>query len=169
MSSELRVDTIKLANGNSATASGLGIGGVGKIGQLLQGQNSTQIATSLSLTDFDIVTQSITPTATSSTIFLSGVLMGIQGNSGSVNTRLNVSLYRGSTQIMTSGANRWNFSTSYTRDGGFAINWKDSPSSTSALSYRLVVNWADTGGSTVYINKDGNSGFSTLTLMEVLA
>jgi hypothetical protein len=41
MSSELRVDTIKLANGNTATASSLGIGGVGKILQYKTAKNNT--------------------------------------------------------------------------------------------------------------------------------
>ena len=42
MTSELRVDTIKLANGNTATASSLGIGGVGKIGQVVQASTTTE-------------------------------------------------------------------------------------------------------------------------------
>ena len=70
MSSELRVDTIKLANGNTATASGLGIGGVGKIGQVIS--NSAAINTTISSTSLVEIDTSmritITPSATTSKI-----------------------------------------------------------------------------------------------------
>ena len=78
-------------------------------------------------------------------------------------------MYRDSNLIHYSQANRWDFTTEYERDGGFSIQWLESPSSTSALNYRLTSNWSDTGGGTCYINKDGNSGYSTITLMEILA
>ena len=146
-------------------ASGIG----GKVGQVLQGQNNTQISTSLSNNDQDIVTQSITPTATSSKILIIGTVMGVQGGTSSTNTRWNCLIYRDSTNLMFAGANRWDFTTNYERDGGFSINWLDSPSSTSAINYRLNFQWLDTGGSTCYVNKDGNSGSSTITVMEVLA
>ena len=141
----------------------------GKIGQVLQGQNNTQISTSISDNDQDIVTQSITPSATSSKILIVGTIMGIQGGTSSGNTRWNLKVYRDTTEIMNSGANRWDFTTNYERDGGFSIQWYDTPSSTSAINYRLTSNWSDTGGGTCYVNKDGNSGYSTITLMEVLA
>ena len=70
MSSELRVDTIKLANGNTATASDLGIGGVGKIGQVIS--NSAAINTTISSTSLVEIDTSmritITPSATTSKI-----------------------------------------------------------------------------------------------------
>ena len=141
----------------------------GKIGQVLQGQNNTQISTSTSNNDQDVVTQSITPTATSSKILIIGTIMGIQSNNNSSNTRWNLKIFRDTTEIMTSGANRWDFTSNYERDGGFSIQWYDTPSSTSAINYKLTSNWSDTGGGTCYVNKDGNSGYSTITLMEILA
>ena len=143
--------------------------GLGKIGQVLQGQNATEISTSISDNDQDIVTQSITPTASSSKILIIGTVMGIQGGTSSANTRWNCKMYRDSNLIHYSQANRWDFTTEYERDGGFSIQWLESPSSTSALNYRLTSNWSDTGGGTCYVNKDGNSGYSTITLMEILA
>ena len=142
---------------------------LGKIGQVLQGQSNTEISTSITNNDQDIVTQSITPSASSSKILIIGTVMGIQGGTSSVNTRWNLKVFRDTTEIMNSGANRWDFTTEYERDGGFSIQWYDTPSSTSALNYRLTSNWSDTGGGTCYVNKDGNSGYSTITLMEVLA
>jgi hypothetical protein len=143
--------------------------GFGKIGQVLQGQSATEISTSISDNDQDIVTQSITPSASSSKILIIGTVMGIQGGTSSSNTRWNCKMYRDSNLIHYSQANRWDFTTEYERDGGFSIQWLESPSSTSALNYRLTSNWSDTGGGTCYINKDGNSGYSTITLMEILA
>tara|TARA_R100000657_G_C4579247_1_gene42052 strand:+ start:21 stop:551 length:531 start_codon:yes stop_codon:yes gene_type:complete len=143
--------------------------GLGKIGQVLQGQNATEISTSISDNDQDIVTQSITPSASSSKILVIGTVMGIQGGTSSSNTRWNCKMYRDSNLIHYSQANRWDFTTEYERDGGFSIQWLESPSSTSALNYRLTSNWSDTGGGTCYVNKDGNSGYSTITLMEILA
>jgi hypothetical protein len=153
---------------SSVTALPSGVN-VGKIGQVLQGKNATQISTSLTNNDQDIVTMSITPTATSSKILIIGSIMGIQTGTSSTNNRWNCLVYRDSTNLMFAGANRWDFTSNYERDGGFAINWLDSPSSTSSLNYRLVSNWSDTGGGTCYVNKDGNSGSSTITLMEILA
>jgi len=160
---------IRLNNQSISSVTALPSGvDVGKVGQIIQGQANTQIGTSISDNDQDIVTQSITPTATSSKILIIGSIMGIQSNNNSVNTRWNCKVYRDSTLIMTSGANRWDFTSNYERDGGFAINWLDSPSSTSSLNYRFTSNWSDTGGGTCYVNKDGNSGYSTITLMEIL-
>jgi len=160
---------ITIPSGATITNNGSLAGNFGKIAQVLQGQNKTVISTSLSLVDFDVTTISITPTATSSKILILCNLMGIEKGTGSANTRLDVRIYRDSTQLTTSNANRWTYNTNVERDGGFAINWLDSPSSTSAINYRLNFQWLDTGGSTCYVNKDGNSGYSTITVMEVLA
>ena len=169
MTSIIKVDTIQTSAGGTPTASSLGISGVGKIGQVFQGQNNTAISTTLSLVDFDAVDVNITPSATSSKILILCNLMGIEKGTGSANTRLDVRIYRDSTQLTSANANRWTYNTNVERDGGFAINWLDSPSSTSAINYRLNFQWLDTGGSTCYVNKDGNSGSSTITVMEVLA
>ena len=169
MTSIIKVDTIQTSAGGTPTASSLGIGGVGKIGQVLQGRNSTTIATSLSLVDFDAATVTITPSATSSKILILCNLMGIEKGTGSANTRIDIRIYRDSTQLTKSNANRWTYNTNIERDGGFAINWLDTPSSISAINYRLNFQWLDTVGSTCYVNKDGNSGSSSITVMEVLA
>ncbi len=70
MSSILRVDSIQTAAGGSATASGLGIGGVGKIGQVIS--NSAAINTTISSTSLVEIDTSmritITPSATTSKI-----------------------------------------------------------------------------------------------------
>ena len=160
-------DTFTIPSGVTLTNNGTA-SGFGKINQVLQGQNATQISTSTHNSNFDITSISITPTSTSSKILLLGVVMGIQGNNNSANTRFDAKLYRGGTNIMSSGANFWTFNTDYWRQGGFAINWLDSPSTTSATTFYLKGAWLDPNGGTCYVNKDGNSGYSTLTVMEVL-
>ena len=153
-------DTLQAASGVTNNLS--------KVAQIVQGQNATAIGTT-STSDFDIVTASITPTATSSSIIIIGNVMGIENGTGSVNTRLDLKLKRDDTQIMSSGANWWSYDTTVRRSGGFAINFKDDPSSTSSITYKIVGGWLDLGGQTCDVNKDGNSGSSTITLLEVLA
>ena len=87
-------DTFDIPSGATLDVTGATVSGLttGKIVQVLQGQSATQISTSITDNDQDIVTQSITPTASSSKILVIGTVMGIQGGTSSVNTRWNLSL-----------------------------------------------------------------------------
>ena len=168
MSSELRVDTIKLANGNTATASGLGIdiGSTGKIGQVVYGQTTTQVSSSSNSYVDTGITATITPSASSSTIHIFINIMGLQ-SAGTTNARMDFNIKRDSTEVAVSGANMWDQSGNVTiRNGGFAMNMKDTPSSTSALVYKVQFKAVE---GTCEVQRDGNSGASTITLMEVLA
>ena len=170
MSSELRVDTIKLANGNTATASGLGIGGVGKIGQVQQFILSTATAHNTnSYADLGLDVN-ITPSSTNSKI-----LLFVNGYVGSSTATANVyfDLQRDSTTIIGDTVIR-------IPDDGQAIysfhnlvfNWLDSPSTINQIQYSLR---ARTNNGTMYLNRPGNQGGfpdvadSVITAMEVLA
>lgn len=157
----------KLDVNGTVTATAFSGSGLGKVLQVLQGQNATQISTTTHNTNFDITSISITPSSTSSKILILGVVMGIQGNNNSNNTRFDAKIFRGGSPLNSSGANFWTFNTNYWREGGFAIHWLDSPSTTSATTYYLKGAWLDPAGGTCYVNKDGNSGYSTLTVMEI--
>ena len=90
MSSELRVDTIKLANGNTATASGLGIdiGSTGKIGQVVQTiKSNTETSSSTSYVTVSSVT--ITPSASTSKVLLM-FHPRVGCNTGSANVSLKI-------------------------------------------------------------------------------
>ena len=141
----------------------------GNVIQVKQAENASQITQSSS-TDFDIVTVSLTPTAVGNKIFIFGSVMGIQNGSGNQNTRFQCKVIRDSTALMISDANHWlQGSTTVLRHGGFSINYVDTAPSTNATTYKLVGYWADTSGSQCFVNKDNNSGSSTITVMEVKA
>ena len=141
----------------------------GAILQVKQAESSSQITQTTS-TDFDIVTVSFTPTAVGNKIFIFGCVMGIQNGSGSNNTRLLCRVVSDSTNLMNSEANHWLQGTSTVmRHGGLSINYIDTAPSTNATTYKLVGYWSDTGSSQCFVNKDNNSGSSTITVMEVKA
>jgi hypothetical protein len=169
MSSELRVDTIKLANGNTATASGLGIGGVGKIGQIVTATTSTEVSnTSTSYADVGL-SASITPTSTSSKVFVivSSSLAGTTG-SGSNNLLSLIQLVRGSTSIAEYLGTRIDGVTNMQSGGACSYTDLDSPSTTSATTYKVQQKLSTSGdGRTSFFSF--NNRLSTITLMEVLA
>ena len=141
--------------------------GTGSVLQVKQAESSSQITSSSG--DFDIVTVSLTPTATGNKIFIFGTVMGIQSG-GYNNIRIKFTVKRDSTSLMASDANHWyHGSTQTVRDGGFSINYVDTAPGTSSYTYKLVGTWVDTSGTNAYVNKDSNSGSSTITVMEVKA
>ena len=167
MSSELRVDTIKLANGNTATASDLGIGGVGKIGQVVSvTHTSDQTSTSTSWSDITGFNVSITPSATTSKILvLTDIEFYVAGSSQGINGFLKV--VRGSTDIVQRR------SQSYSQDGTgveyenqVSFAYLDSPNTTSSTTYKIQFRLG--AGSSVSINHSSDKTGS-ITLMEVLA
>ena len=157
------VNTATLADGSVA---GTKLG-TGSVLQVKQAESSSQITQTTS-TDFDIVTVSLTPTAVGNKIFVFGCVMGVQNGSGDNNTRFLCRVTRDSTNLMNADANHWlQGGTTVMRDGGFSINYIDTAPSTNATTYKLVGYWADTGGSQCFVNKDNNSGSTTITVMEV--
>ncbi len=159
------VNTATIASGAITSA----LMPAGSILQVKQAESSSQITQSSSA-DFNIVTVSLTPTAVGNKIFIFGSVMGIQNGSGNQNTRFQCKVIRDSTALMISDANHWlQGSTTVLRHGGFSINYIDTAPSTNATTYKLVGYWSDTGGSQCFVNKDNNSGSSTITVMEVKA
>ena len=157
------VNTATLADG---AAAGTKLG-TGSVLQVKQAESSSHITQSSS-TDFNIVTVSLTPTAVGNKIFIFGSVMGIQNGSGNQNTRFQCKVIRDSTALMISDANHWlQGSTTVLRHGGFSINYIDTAPSTNATTYKLVGYWSDTGGSQCFVNKDNNSGSTTITVMEI--
>jgi hypothetical protein len=157
---------------NNGTASGFP--GLGKIGQVVIGERTTQ--TSLGTGSFvDLnLSQSITPTSTSSKILILGSIMGCQVDTAA-NSRLDIRLQRDiagggySSIASTSGANYFRTGTTLSfRAGGFSFNFIDSPSSTGSVTYKFQGQGVDCSASGAFTNKDGNSGRSTIILLEIL-
>ena len=140
--------------------------GFGKIGQVVYGQTGTQVSSSSNSYVDTGITANITPTATNSTIIIFGCIMGLQ-SAGATNARMDFQLLRGSTGVATSGANMWDQSGNVTiRNGGFSFNMTDSPNSTSQQTYKFQFKAVE---GTCEVQRDGNSGASSITLVEVLA
>ena len=176
MTSIIRVDSIKTAANGTATAASLGIGGTGKIGQVLQQEYATAVAMSSTSYADNGQTLAITPSATSSKILVM------------VETQIQV--YGGNADSNYGG--RWKIVR--TPSGGSAadafinpdemvrvfngytgasflhtrmnITHLDSPSTTSSVVYKVQQRAVQ---SNIVITSQIGSGKSKLTLMEVLA
>jgi len=141
----------------------------GKIIQVVTGTTSTitSIATT-TMTDTTI-TATITPTLNTSTIL---VLISAMADSSRTNTSIAVGakLYRGATLVADYSTVGFSLisiggATSVGIRGNYAINAKDSPASTSALTYKLQAAPSSTTNSGACIFQ--SDGPSTITLIEV--
>ena len=166
MSSELRVDTIKLANGNTATASGLGIGGVGKIGQVIYGTFSTATNTSSTSYVDTGLNANITPSATSSKVLVMAKIHGMWNNGGAGRAML-FKILRDTTEIQNPvlTANFIGNVAGSLIGATCAMDFLDSPSSISALNYKIQFRANNAAQNTI----NANSDISSITLIEVLA
>jgi len=183
MTSKLKVNLINDSGDNNLiTSDGSGVitSSKFKIGQIVSTVTGTEFSTSAT-TSFSAVTDlsvSITPTSTSSKIYITcTVCSGNEGTgSGLFQLRRDASLIypnRGVTNyydgFMLYDSNDDNVTRTYT------VQFLDSPSSTSSLSYQLY--GKSSGSGTTHVNRSGNNnasqGYShrmqsVITVMEVL-
>jgi len=143
--------------------------GVGKLGQVVTATTSTEVTnTSTSYADIGL-SATITPTATSSKIYViaSVSILGTTGGSSNQNVTTQHRILRGSTQIVNYNTSRINLSSNYGDAGNASsLTVLDSPSSTSELTFK-VQQRVETANSRSSISQF-NSTASTITLMEVL-
>jgi len=137
----------------------------GKIGQVVSATKTDYFATtSATLVNVTGVVAAITPSATSSKIWIM-----ITGTAGKDNTgNFHLSIARDGTEIMSPVVDSEHPNTNY--DYYFTMSYLDSPSSTSELSYTLQAK--QDNGTTTINSRSGspaNRGETTITLMEVLA
>jgi hypothetical protein len=151
--------------GNVLTAAQMNnLRGAFRVLQVVQG-STTSIATSSSSTFADSgVTVSITPSATTSKVL---VIVAATWQKSAANTQncLNFQVVRGATAIAAQGLVGLS-GTANSLIGATSIVYLDSPSTTSATTYKLqFANNANTG--TVYVSSD--SSISSITVMEISA
>lgn len=175
--SDATVTTAKIADG-AITSAKLS---AGKILQVLStAKTNTFSSTSTSYTDITGYSVAITPSSTSSKIFIQGFL-SVSVNSWNTNGSF-FQLVRGSTNILTSSGSSAN--------GSFLMHMKlevkvlvkrycssrilflDSPSSTSEITYKVQGKTTSGTNGEFYINYNGNAGVnfsatSVITVMEV--
>ena len=160
--------------------------GFGKIGQVVQGTlTSTFSSSNEPSSPVDIgLSATITPSSTSSKRFC---MVHIGYVSHSADSTWSFFLLRGSTKIgigdesstriRANVAAGLEYNTSGWAGQNMAFNWLDSPSTTSATTYKVQT--GGNGVATIYINRsdrdqttsndEDNRTASTITLMEVLA
>jgi hypothetical protein len=156
-------DTITIPSGATLTNSGTATG-FGKVLQVVSAFTTTE-ATSASATYSDTgLTASITPSSASSKV----LVLVQQSVSKAGATVGNIRVYRGATEIGGTIPGR---EIGYTGDGatnyvgiGFACSILDTPSSTSALTYKTQFNNDDATGT---VRVQVGSGASYITLMEI--
>ena len=145
-------------------ANGLAAGVGGKVLQVVQGSTTTTVEHSTTYADTTL-TASITPSSTSSKILVMiNQHFYLLGNGGG-----SVKLFRDSTAIYTPAqayAFYINLSDAYLRNY-HSYNYLDSPSSTSALTYKTQARELSGSGGAFKTQDDGLKSF--ITLMEVSA
>ena len=163
-----------------------GLTKTGGFGKLLQVQSTTKTDhfthNTTTVTDITGLSVSITPSSTSSKIFITADIF----MSGTTNTYAGFRLLRDSTAIRQTTAidgtdNRFmgtigshTDQNRYVRSVG--LNFLDSPNSTSSVTYKIAVS-SLYGSNTVHINRTGatdnllypQAGSSTITVMEIAA
>jgi hypothetical protein len=154
---------------DSAQATGLKWAAVptGKIGQIVFASTATETSTtSTSYVDATNLTASITPTATTSKILVIATV-GASSNGGAYSATA-LQLVRGSTSIADYGNNKVYAGGGFTQNFNVvALNWLDSPSTTSSTTYKVQFKTQST--LTSWVNRAGENPLSSIILMEVLA
>ena len=145
--------------------------GKGKILQVLTDELSGQVSTTnTSFTDITGLSVTITPSSTSSKIYVIANLCSCRtgaNSTQSVNGFFN--LVRGSTQLTVSRLNYYENSGNNSReiDGTITLTNLDEPNTTSATTYKCQFK-AGSSGVTSTVNQSSlNSPVSSLTVMEI--
>ena len=165
---DANVTTAKIAD-NAVTSAKLASGlALGKIGQVVTATHSTEVAnTSASYADVGL-SAAITPTATSSKIYVIVSATNAISTGSSNNIVSLVRLVRGSTEIAEYLGVRVDGVSGMQNGGAFSYTDLDSPSTTSAVTYK-VQQKLETAGSSRTSFFCFNARLATITLMEVLA
>jgi len=178
-STKATLDQAGLLTATSFAGSGASLTGLGRVLQVVQAvKTDTFTTTSTSFTDITGVTQAVTPSASSSKVLVTATL-NISNSHGSGHM-VQVRLLRGSTVIALGDAagNRQRvFAVSQihgsnANQNNVSVNFLDSPSTSSAVTYKVQI---ITEGQTATVNRSGIDGdvvyagrtISTITLQEI--
>jgi hypothetical protein len=139
--------------------------GGGKVLQVVNATYATAASTSSATFADTGLTATITPSATSSKVLVLVTHSGVGGSSNGVQgrTRLN----RGGTTITSLDSfTAYGVSTGEIYIGSLAINYLDSPATTSATTYKTQFA-SGSGTFNLQIGASGNTSTSTITLLEI--
>ena len=134
----------------------------GSVLQVVNASTSTEVSTSSGSYIDTGLTATITPTSTTSKILVLVSQVGIGKEAG--NGGVYIKLVRGSSYLAALGNNIvYTGSTNALRTGGSSANYLDSPSTTSAITYKTQ--YLAFNSVVAYVNQTGAT--STITLMEI--
>jgi hypothetical protein len=158
-------DTVLTAD--STTATGLkwaAAAGGGKVLQVVQGTTSTEVANSTTSYADTTLTATITPTSATSKVLVFANHNGCSKASGSADSYLQIQLLRGATSLAISYGG-YTASNLRLDVGTNTITYLDSPSTTSATTYKTQFKQAISAVASVSVQRDGP--FSSITLIEI--
>ena len=135
----------------------------GKVLQVVQATYDVNTTTSSSSYVTSGLAVSITPSSASNKIliFASGT-----AQCPNQNTHMNITLYRGATNLSSDGAFNHIYSSAGSNRSVFKISYLDSPNTTSSTTYTVYFN-ANAGGDTMTIHN--NDSMSVIIAMEISA
>lgn len=156
-------DTVDIPSGATLDVTGATVTGLsaGKVLQVVQGTYATQTSTTSSTPVTSNLAASITPSSSSNKVLVMATVNSFYTTSSPAGGYLYI--YRDSTQIVDKAG--WNYSQSGGIIDTIGLNYLDSPSSTSSVTYTIYFS-RQTGGTT-NTHDSGNPSF--IILMEIEA
>ena len=164
---------ITLNNNSLSSVTALPAGVGGKVLQVVTDEVSGEVSTtSTSYTDITGLSVTITPSSTSSKIYVIANLCGCRaGSVNHVSCRSFFNIVRGSTELtatslghIASGRN----ANPRSSDGTITLTNLDEPNTTSATTYKCQFKTTSGDGETARINEpDNNTPVSSITVMEI--
>ena len=141
-----------------------GVTNAGKVLQVVQSITNTRVATT-STTFTNLFTANITPSATSSKIFITTSIPCRKLDNAASNTSLGLRLLRDSTTLNTFGSYvAWNDNTALYEQETASFQYLDTPSSTSQITYKVQYKTMNASGD---VSLCHDSSGASLTLMEI--
>lgn len=159
--------TLGESGGTLSIASGANTSGFGKIGQVVSLQQTVDFTTSSTSYVDTGASATITPTSTSSKIYVvCNSCAGGQRTGSENDNQFGLTRDSGSTFLTEKRIENFDYGTSGTvLRGSFSIQYVDSPATVSAITYKI---YAKKNNSTIAIFGQGTGTDTDWTLMEVL-
>ena len=160
---------IKPNNNTISAITALPAGVGGKVLQVVHGITTTQVSSSSSTLADTTLTATITPSSTSNKILVLATHNSNYVTGGNINNALRINLFRDSTEIGRTGGVGWIEITNDNISASVSFNVVDSPSSTSALTYKTKFANINGTASVSVQNSFGGDWVTTsyITLMEI--
>ena len=153
---------VKLNNQSISEVTGLPAGVGGKVLQVVTARTNTAFnTTSTSFVAVTPLTLNITPSSTSNKVL---ILVHFTSANSTAGKTTNTTIYRDATDLQIGSTGLMGFYNPNADDyKGYSMNYLDSPSSTSALTYQIYAK-TDSGGTAQLMV---NTNTASITLMEI--